>query len=361
MVVMASLVIENLSMRRGETTVLEGIDLDVVDGELLVILGASGAGKSALLRVVAGLEAPDSGRVLMGGVDVTAVDTPNRHIAMVFQENALFPFMTVRRNVSFPLVIQGTSKEEVESRVLAEARVLEIQHLLDRKPGQLSAGHQQLVQAARALVRAPDLFLMDEPLARLDAHLRVLMRREIRLLQTGYGVTTLYVTNDPVEAMAMADRIVVIDHGRIQQIGLPLEIYRTPATRVVASVVGNPPMSFVAGRVVDDPPGYWIEIGPLRLRAWDPGLSSGVGSVDVGLRPEEVAEAVAGVPGRVVRAEHLGASALLEVEVAPGIVVPMRASEPVPIGHEVAIEVTGAHVFRRSDGRALGHVFAAVG
>jgi ABC-type sugar transport system ATPase subunit len=352
---MASVRIDDVTLIRSDAALLRDVSLDVVDGELLVILGASGAGKSMLLRIVAGLEEIDRGRVLIGEQDVTAREPANRNIAMVFQENVLFPFMTVRRNVSFPLEIQRLPDEEVEARVMAESRVLEIQHLLDRMPRRLSAGHQQLVQAARALVRAPDVFLMDEPLARLDAHYRVLMRREIRLLQSGYRVTTMYVTNDPEEAMAVADRIAVIDGGRIHQVGLPLEVYRRPGSRPVAAIVGNPPMTFVPGRVVPDPPGFWIEAGPLRVRAWDPGLTAASGSIDVGLRPEHVVESRSGVPGAVVRSENLGASAVLGIEVAPGVVVPMRSELPRAVGERVLVRLIGGHVFHASDGRALGH------
>lgn len=357
---MATVFIDAVTMRRGETTMLDNVTLDVLDRELLVVLGPSGAGKSALLRVVAGLERPDAGRIVIDGVDLTEVETAARGIAMVFQENALFPFMTVRGNVAFPLEMQRAPKDEVEARVLAESRVLEIQHLLDRMPGQLSAGHQQLVQAARALVRAPELFLMDEPLARLDAHLRILMRREIRLLQTGYGVTMMYVTNDPEEAMAMADRIVVLDDGHVEQIGLPLDVYRRPASRTVASVVGSPPMSLMPGRVIADPPGFWVEVGPLRLRAWDPALAAATGPVDVGIRPEEVVVSADGDPGVVTRVEHLGSSALLDVEVAPAVVVPVRSDVPLAMGSRVTVKLIGAHVFHRGDGRALGHADSAV-
>jgi ABC-type sugar transport system ATPase subunit len=357
---MASVLVDGVTMRRGETTMLDAVTLDVPDRELLVVLGPSGAGKSALLRVVAGLEKPDLGRVIIDGADVTEADTAKRGVAMVFQDNALFPFMSVRDNVAFPLSVRNTPKDEVEARVLAESRVLEIQHLLDRMPGQLSAGHQQLVQAARALVRAPDLFLMDEPLARLDAHLRVLMRREIRLLQSGYGVTMLYVTNDPDEAMAMADRVAVLDHGRVLQVGPPLEVYRKPNARTVASVVGNPPMSFLPGKVTVDSPGFWIEVGPLRIRAWEPRLEAAIGPVDVGVRPDEVALDEGGVPGIVVRMEHHGASSLVDVEVAPGVVVPVRTEVPLPVGLRVSVALVAAHVFHRVTGTALGHADAGV-
>jgi len=358
---MARVRIEGVSVSRDDVTMLDDVTLDVNDGELVVVLGRSGAGKSTLLRTVAGLEKPQSGRVFIGDRDVTELDPSVRHTAMVFQENALFPFMTVRRNVSFPLEIQRTPNEEIDARVLAEARVLHIQELLERKPHQLSAGHQQLVQAARALVRTPDVFLMDEPLARLDARLRVIMRREFRLLQTGYGVTTLYVTNEPDEAMAIADRIVVLDQGRLLQYGLPLDVYHAPRSRRVAALVGSPPMSFVAGKVIVDPPGFWVEVGPMRIRAWDPGLAAASGPVEVGIRPEHVVEGAPGVRGRVVTVEQHGPSSFVGVEVAPDVVVPMRTNDRSALGDEIAVQLIGVHVFDPTDGSALGHVSGAVG
>ncbi len=357
---MATVQVDRVTMRRDETLILDDVSLDVGDGELLVILGASGAGKTALLRVVAGLDEADEGRILIGGADVTKVATSNREIAMVFQENALYPFMDVRRNIKFPLEIRKTPAEEADARVAAETRVLEIEHLLSRRPDQLSAGHQQLVQAARALVRVPAVFLMDEPLSRLDAHLRVLMRRELRLLQQGYGVTTLYVTNDPEEAMAMADRLAVVEAGSVVQVGSPLDVYRRPASMHVASLVGNPPMTFVPGRVVADTPGFWIEVGPLRVRAWDPGLSRAASAVEVGLRPEEVVLDPAGPIGTVTQSQYLGSWALSSVEVAPGVELPMRTEAPLGLGDEVGVRIVGAHVFSRADGAALGHIEGAV-
>jgi ABC-type sugar transport system ATPase subunit len=264
----------------------------------------------------------------------------------------------VRRNISFPLQIHKMPRPEIDRRVDAEARVLAIEHLLQRRPGQLSAGHQQLVQAARALVRVPQVFLMDEPLVRLDAQIRVSMRRELRLLQQGYGVTALYVANDPEEAMAVADRIAVIVDGRIVQVGLPMDVYREPASRVVARLVGNPPMPILPGRVVADSPGFWVELGPIRMRAWTPSLGSVAGSpVDVGVRPEDVVVDPGGRELTVVGLEHHGSHSLVLLDLGDGAHLLMRSGEvPPPLFSKVRITLLGLQVFERSGGVTVGRV-----
>jgi ABC-type sugar transport system ATPase subunit len=353
---MASIELRGITFRRPELAVLDDLDLVVEDGELLAVVGPSGAGKSSLLRIIAGLEESDAGVVLIGGEDVTGLSPSDRKVAMVFQENALIPFKDVRHNVAFPLEIGGTPKGEVAARVEAEARVLTIAHLLERMPHQLAAGHQQLVQAARALVRVPEVFLMDEPLARLDAHLRVLVRRELRLLQSGYGVTTVWVTNDGQEAMAIADRMAVLDRGRIDQVGRPLELYVTPATMTVAELIGSPPMSFAPARVVPDPPGCWIEVGPLRIRGWTPDLAGG-GSRDVvvGVRAEDVIVDPAGTPMTVTAVENLGSHGFALLQ-ADDITVRMRVDAPPEVGEASRVRMRVIHVFDPSTGRALGHI-----
>jgi ABC-type sugar transport system ATPase subunit len=313
---MATVTLQNVSLQFGADRAVEDVSLEVRDGELLAIVGASGAGKSSLLRMVAGLESPTSGVVLIGGQPMEFVPTARRNIAMVFQDNVLYPFMTVRENVSFPLRLAHEDAAEIERRVNAEARVLAIEQLLDTLPSKLSAGHQQLAQAARSMVRVPDVFLMDEPLARLDQHLRGRMRREFRLIQQGYGVTTLFVTNDQADAMAIADRIAVMDRGRLHQVGAPLEIYRNPATTAVAAVVGSPPINFIRATVVADSPGFWLQLGSSRLRAWPEALGARVGrSVLVGIRPDTVVVDEGGLlRGRVEHIEYQGSHSYLFVE-----------------------------------------------
>ena len=353
---MASISLENIRVMRSGTLALAIDYLEVADGELLVVLGPSGSGKTTLLRAIAGLEPITHGSVSFDGVDCADVPTAERGVAMVFQESTLFPFKDVRGNIAFPLNIRRTPLAEVDSRVEAEARVLEIEHLLARKPNQLGAGHQQLVQAARALVRVPRVFLMDEPLARLDSHLREQMRREFRLLQQGYGVTTVFVTNDQAEAMVMADRIAVIEQGRIRQIAPPLDMYRWPESKFIAQFIGSPPMGFVSGWVKEDLPGYLVSFGDFRLRAWTPTLE-GAGRVEVGVRPDDVVEVPDGMPVRTGRGYYVGSHGYVRVQLAPGQEVEMRTEGfPPPPGQTIGIKLRRLHIFHPETGSVLGRI-----
>ncbi len=355
---MSSVIVENLRITRNGATSLEIDHLEITDGELLVVLGPSGSGKTTLLRAIAGLDELASGTIRFGNQDVTAIDTSKRGVAMVFQDNTLYPFMDVRRNVAFPLELRHTPAEELLSRVAAAARVLEIEHLLARKPHQLGAGHQQLVQAARALVRVPQVFLMDEPLARLDAHLRVRMRQEFRLLQQGYGVTTVFVTNDQDEAMVMADRIVILDQGRIQQVASPMEIYERPASRFVAQFVGSPPMGVFSARVTEDVPGFRITLGDFRVKAWMPALARLVaGDVDVGLRPDDIVTDPSGIGVTAGIGTYLGSHGFVKLQLAPGCFVDMRTEgvPPTP-GSIVHVRLRRIHLFHPESGVGLGRV-----
>lgn len=353
---MSAISLEDVRVVRDNRLILDIEYLEVQDGELLAVLGPSGAGKSTLLRVVAGLDGIDSGSVRFDGFDMADVETANRGVAMVFQDYALYPFLDVRGNVAFPLKVRKTPPHEVTSRVEAEARVLEIEHLLARKPGELGAGHQQLVQAARALVRVPDVFLMDEPLTRLDAHLRVQMRQEFRLLQQGYGVTTLFVTNDPQEAMVMADRIVILNNATIQQIAPPMDLYHRPETRFVAGFIGS--MGFAPARLTAEAGGYWVSLGGFRLRAWTPSLADFESDVvDVGIRPEDVVADPAGVPVRVGRGFFVGSYGLAQVELAPDHWVEMRTEAVPPVaGSEVRVRLRRLHIFDPRSGLVLGRI-----
>ena len=355
---MAAITLENIRIVRDGTQVLAIDQLDVADGELLVVLGPSGAGKTTLLRAIAGLEPLTGGSVSFDGVDLTETPTSDRDVAMVFQDNALIPHRDVRGNVSFPLEVRHTHADEIARRVQAEARVLEIEHLLNRMPGKLGAGHQQLVQAARALVRVPQAFLMDEPLARLDAHLRVQMRSEFRLLQQGYRVTTLLVTNDQAEAMTMADRILVLRDGRITQLGAPLDIYNLPENRFVAEFIGSPPMTVLPALLVADPPGYWIELGDAHIRAWAPSLELAAGGrVDVGIRPEDVVADETGVEVSTGPGYFDGRYGFVQVELAPGCQAEMRTDEaPPPPGQRIKVRFRRLHVFHPDTGMVLGRV-----
>ena len=353
---MAAIQLQGVKVVRNTTLVLEIDHLVVEDGELLVVLGPSGAGKSVLLRAIAGLEELAAGKVLFDGEDMAEVETAHRGAAMVFQESTLYPFLDVRSNVGFPLQIKKTPKDEIAARVEAEARVLEIEHLLGRRPKELSAGHQQLVEAARAMVRVPEVFLMDEPLARLDMHLRVQLRREFRLLQQGYGVTTVLVTNDRDEAMVMGDRIAVIDRGLLRQVGPPLELYRSPRDRFVAGFIG--PMSFVSAELKTDAPGYWVSFGAFRVKAWATTLSGATTDrVDVGVRPEDVVLDPNGALMRCGRGYYTGSNGFVQVEVAPGGWIEMRTDgPPPPVGTEVGVRFKRAYIFDSVTGGVLGYL-----
>jgi len=354
---MAAITLENVRVVREGRLLLAVDHLEIADGELLVVVGPSGSGKTTLLRTIAGLDAVASGRVLFDGTDTTDALTADRGVAMVFQESTLFPSKTVRRNIAFPLEVRQLPHEEVDRRVEAEARVLAIEHLLARQPQQLGAGHQQLVQAARALVRVPEVFLMDEPLARLDAKLRMEMRQEFRLLQDGYNVTMVFVTNDQEEAMVMADRVVVLCDGRIRQIGRPMDLYREPAGKFVAQFIGSPPMSLIPARLTSDVPGFWLSFGDFRLRAWAPALAGAGEAVEAGVRAEDVVEAADGVEVEVGRGFFLGDHGFVRVQLAPNQWAEMRTvGQPPPPGSRIRVKLRRIHLFDGATGRAVGHI-----
>ena len=242
---MATLRLDGLRKSFGTTQILQGVDLALADGEMLVIVGASGCGKSTLLRLVAGLEVPTAGRILLDGRDITRLDPAARDIAMVFQNYALYPHMTVAENMAYGLRIRGLSKEAIRTRVEQTAALLGLEKLLARRPRELSGGQRQRVAMGRATVREPKLFLFDEPLSNLDAALRVQMRAEIRRLQRRLGVTSLYVTHDQVEAMTLGDRLLVLHQGVPVQFAPPMEVFSRPATAYVAGFIGAPAMNFL--------------------------------------------------------------------------------------------------------------------
>ncbi|SFR52524.1 carbohydrate ABC transporter ATP-binding protein, CUT1 family (TC 3.A.1.1.-) [Yoonia tamlensis] len=248
---MAELNIRNAIKRYGPVEVIHGIDLDIADGEFCVFVGPSGCGKSTLLRMIAGLEQTSEGQISIAGRDVTHAEPAKRGVAMVFQTYALYPHMTVRQNMSFGLKIGGTEKTEIARKVDEAARILKLGDYMDRKPKALSGGQRQRVAIGRAIVRQPEVFLFDEPLSNLDAELRVEMRVEIARLHNQLGATMIYVTHDQVEAMTMADKIVVLRDGRIEQVGSPVGLYEDPDNLFVAGFIGSPRMNFFAGKVTD--------------------------------------------------------------------------------------------------------------
>ncbi|MBO3839390.1 MAG: ABC transporter ATP-binding protein [Thermoproteota archaeon] len=295
---MVSVRIRNLTKVYGKIAAVKDVNLDVNDKEFFILLGPSGCGKTTLLLCIAGLLKPEKGEIWLGDKLVTSGDRniflppQERKLAMVFQDYALYPHMTVFKNIAFPLEVGGISKDSIRERVLKVARFLGIEHLLDRKPKQLSGGEKQRVALGRAIVKEPALLLMDEPLANLDAKLRVLMRVELKRLQRELGTTIIYVTHDQVEAMSMADRVGVMSAGVLQQVGEPLEIYDKPRNTFVAGFIGSPPMNMFEGSVIDVNGRLAIDLGfsVIYLASWMEELlrKNNVEEVVLGVRPENV-------------------------------------------------------------------------
>ena len=270
----------------GNVEAVKGVSLGIEDGSFCVLVGPSGCGKSTLLRMIAGLETISGGEVKIGDRVVNQIEPADRDIAMVFQNYALYPHMSVYDNMAYGLKNRNTPKDEIEKRVNEAARILAIEPFLDRKPRQLSGGQRQRVAMGRAIVRKPQVFLFDEPLSNLDAKLRVQMRVEIKRLQRALGVTSIYVTHDQVEAMTLSDKLVVMSGGQIEQVGTPAEVYRRPETRFVATFIGSPPMNILPGKV--EGPGL-VSVGGQMIKVIDmrEGLTPG-SAIEVGLRPEDV-------------------------------------------------------------------------
>jgi sn-glycerol 3-phosphate transport system ATP-binding protein len=339
----------------GAVEVVKGVDLDVERGEFVVILGPSGCGKSTLLRMIAGLEEASAGEILIEDRAVTHLPPRKRECAMVFQSYALYPHLTVAGNIAYPLRIAGTPKAEQAARVLEAARAVGLDALLDRKPSQLSGGQRQRVAMARAIIRHPKLFLFDEPLSNLDARLRVQMRAEIRSLHGRLGVTSIFVTHDQVEAMTLADRIVVMNAGRIEQVGRPAEVYDRPASRYVAAFVGAQPMSFLEARIIED--GAAALVGEWRI-ALSPALPREARgrAVTLGLRAENVrggaADASADIVGALAFTEQLGPHAVHHVEVGAATVLAQgpagQTLPPGPVG--LWVDAKRVHVFDGENG-----------
>ena len=288
---MANVCVSGLSIRFGEQEVIAGLDLDIAEGEFVVLLGPSGCGKSTLLHAIAGLLDVHAGRIEIGGRDMTWADPVDRHIGMVFQSYALYPTMDVAANMSFGLRIAGLPRDEIRQRLARAADMLQLTPLLKRKPSQLSGGQRQRVAIGRALVREAGVYLFDEPLSNLDAKLRSDLRRELKLLHQRLGATMIYVTHDQVEAMTLASRIVVMKGGVIQQIGTPADVYQRPANRFVAGFLGSPGMNFIAGRIVAAASGLCFNAAPCTL-ALDAAAHSGVlpdgADLTLGIRPEDI-------------------------------------------------------------------------
>jgi len=361
---MADLRMRNVVKRYGAVTVIHGVDLDVDDGEFVVFVGPSGCGKSTLLRMISGLEDVSDGELVIGGRRVNDVSAAERGLAMVFQSYALYPHMTVYQNMAFALENIGTPRAQIEAKVQGAAKLLQLDPLLQRRPTQLSGGQRQRVAIGRAIVREPSIFLFDEPLSNLDAELRVQMRTEITALHRRLGTTMIYVTHDQVEAMTMADKIVVLRGGRIEQVGAPLELYNAPANRFVAGFIGSPRMNFLPARVIraggDE---TRVALGEaLAVEAVLPvrgdGVAAGEG-VSVGVRPEHLVFGP-GNPGDIAfdatidQLEQLGAACLVYCSLPGGEKITVQA--PGQLRHQVGERVritlpsSEVHVFRQAEG-----------
>ena len=339
--------LEGIVKRHGAFTALHGVDLDIEPGEFFALLGPSGSGKTTTLRILAGLEPLNEGRVMLDGEDVTAREPGERDVAMVFQSYALYPHMTVFDNIAFPLRMVATPRDEVERAVRDAAARVHIDHLLARRPGQLSGGQQQRVALARAIVRKPRLFLLDEPLSNLDAKLRLETRVELRKLQRALGVTTVYVTHDQEEAMTIADRVAVFMEGRIVQVGPPRDIFARPASAVVAGFIGSPPMNLLPAELRN---GVLLvagaELRPERPLGRD-------GAVTIGVRPAALRIAATGLPARVYLVEDLGDTTIVDLDVA-GQVIKLRTDRRPNVREgdqvHVAMPADALHVFERDGG-----------
>jgi multiple sugar transport system ATP-binding protein len=359
---MAKLELSNLHKSFGATEIIKGVDLAVKHGEFVVFVGPSGCGKSTLLRMIAGLESISQGTITIGDRVVNDLQPKDRSIAMVFQSYALFPHMTVRDNIGFGLKIAGTPKDERNTKVAEASRMLKLDELLDRKPAQLSGGQRQRVAIGRAIVRKPDVFLFDEPLSNLDAALRVNTRAEIAKLHRDLGATMIYVTHDQVEAMTLADRIVVLDAGRVRQFGSPLELYHMPQNKFVAGFIGSPKMNFMEVEAVkvtkngvmissDEFPTELVPVSAARVKPGE--------KLTLGIRPEHMMAGAKGefrISGAVDLVEHLGNQTFVEAKSRNGTIFNALLDGETLVKHAqhlaISFKASDCHVFT-ADGEAL--------
>jgi sn-glycerol 3-phosphate transport system ATP-binding protein len=340
---MASITLTNIIKRYGKgaaaNQVIHGVNAEIQDGEFVVIVGPSGCGKSTLLRMVAGLEEISGGEISIGNRVVNDLEPPERDIAMVFQNYALYPHMSVFDNLAYGLKIKGVPKPEIETRVAKAAKMLEIGPYLQRKPGQLSGGQRQRVAMGRAIVREPQVFLFDEPLSNLDAKLRASTRLQIQQLHRELGITSLFVTHDQIEAMTLGQRLMVLNSGHVEQFGTPEEVYHTPASTFVASFIGNPPMNLLPLANATNLIAYSADSVPISssFDAQNPALAT------VGVRPEHLRVAAQGMALQVLSIEMLGAERLLYTRTAqssePNMIVRISEGDTVPqIGSTIHVQ-----------------------
>lgn len=341
---MARVELRDVAKTWGSETAVAGVSFAVETGKLAALLGPSGCGKSTTLRLIAGLETPSAGTVTIAGRDVTNLKPAERNLSMVFQSYALFPHLSVAENIQFGLKVRKVDAGERDKRLARTAALLGLEPLLARRPSQLSGGQQQRVALGRAIVAETPVCLMDEPLSNLDAQLRVEMRREIRALQQRLGITMLYVTHDQLEAMTMADQVILMRGGHIEQQGAPADLYEKPASVFAARFIGTPPMNVISGRVLE-------AIGAQHL----PGLPTGAApaSLSLGVRPEDARLSHTGIAGTVTSIEYLGADSLVEVRLgAEPFTVRVGGRAPVSLGQEVHVawDPPAAHWFDGASG-----------
>ena len=362
---MGNLVLRNVFKKFNESTAVDNINLEIADGEFVVLLGPSGCGKTTTLRLIAGLESPTKGEILFNDQVVNSLSPKERNIAMVFQDYALYPHMKVYENIALNLRVDKVPKHEIDRRVHEVAKLLNIEHLLDRKPRAMSGGQQQRVALGRAIVRNPHYFLMDEPLSNLDAKLRLTMRSEIKRLHDKLGTTTIYVTHDQEEAMVLADRIVILKDGRIQQVGSPREIYDHPQNRFVANFIGSPEMNFLNCRVESNEKETWLVAEGLRILPPPEVQTSLVsttlpGEVVLGVRPKNIKVGFqidgSDGTGEVTFFERLGEVNYVHLSV-PGTAVVARwdADDEVSVGKTMQFRLDRAnlHLFDPATGASL--------
>jgi len=360
---MATIAIRDVRKAYGKSAVVHGVDLDIASGEFIVILGPSGCGKSTLLRMIAGLEAISSGEIAIAGKRVNDLEPRERGCAMVFQNYALYPHMSVAENIGYALKVAGIAKAERRRRVEATAKIVGLEAFLDRRPAALSGGQRQRVAMGRAIVREPSVFLFDEPLSNLDAKLRVAMRAELRRLHRRLGATSIFVTHDQVEAMTLGDRLVVMNGGRIEQVGTPAEVYGRPASRFVASFVGSPAMNLIEGVV--DAHDVFVYDGERRI-ALPPGLARAGQRVALGVRAEAariVEPGTAGtIPATVDFVEELGAGRVVHTDL-DGLSFAVAISEPTTLkpgtAIGIAIDPADIHLYSIETGLRLERAAAA--
>ena len=357
---MAGLELKNIQKSYGKVEVIKGVDLTIENGEFVVFVGPSGCGKSTLLRMIAGLEEITGGELYIGEKLCNDVEPRDRSIAMVFQSYALYPHMTVYDNFGFGLKLAKTPKDVRDQKIREAARILKMEHLLDRKPGQLSGGQRQRVAIGRAIVRQPEVFLFDEPLSNLDAALRVDTRMEIAKLHADLRATMIYVTHDQVEAMTLADKIVVLDGGVVQQVGAPIELYQRPANLFVAGFIGSPKMNFVEVQVETVEPGFITVSGKDVSNLRVPARSEGVdvnSLLTLGVRPHDLLPSSSGaIVGRVSLVERLGNETIVNIELASGApwLAVLDGDRDLRIGESLALAADPAKaILFDKDGQAL--------